>query len=606
MWTRVGLCVLTLLGATGAAPSWSREPAAVVDATGRGAFDQWMRGGEPLLVLLVFEGMRGDALSRTRRTGEPLMPRLNELAAGSLVYTDCFTGAPASAAGAFELLSGRPAVEFLGRTEDDEPQPDGIARLVAAGFSTTTVVGPAPLRHDRTLKAALPWAFGEDALEASARGPGEIAPGTAAVDSLLGLAARDPSARLVVFFSDVLVPPYDLADAHLDQADPCPWRGLQESRDLRENRRERRAQARTASQRLQSRSLTRILSDPAPFGWAIDAAHVRADAVIGHVWDTIVASGLAPRASVLVTSTLGTAAGDRGRIGAGTGVHRGHVHVPLVWRLPPALEVRAVVRGPVQLMDVAATLAGPLGITPLPGADLLGELPAHRTRFSFAWYRSSQGEPRGEVRMTTTRWTLLVSGRDPARLFDLDLDPLEYEDLGPWETGLRRSLVERLDEELFGSEPELRILIKGRPGRDELGVLGGRVTLSAPPERVWGDGLEPMDVVETVRGETVPFSLLTDERGDVIRIGLAPGAPQVGLKLDTPGAERNWPVRIGLNAWPLDGEGDALRPYTLPLLRARVSDAGIDMIQWGEERSPGIYVWLVEGGESGSRTDADP
>ena len=122
--------------------------------------------------------------------------------------------------------------------------------------------------------------------------------------------------------------------------------------------------------------------------------------------------------------------------------HRGWIHgrtlyrevlqVPLVIRFPAQSEGRRVA-APVQLTDLMPTLLELAGLDPQPGIhgiSLLGPLPTTRPAAAFlnldGWGGWSVIEGRRHVIRPVDR-----GYTGPAELYDLELDPLEHEDLGP-------------------------------------------------------------------------------------------------------------------------------------------------------------------------------
>ena len=155
---------------------------------------------------------------------------------------------------------------------------------------------------------------------------------------------------------------------------------------------------------------------------------------VGRLLDALAALDLLPGLVVIVTSDHGEAFGEHGRILHGTDLYDEQVRVPLVIRPPDALAIEPRrLAGPVQLVDLAPTLAELMGLELEPGhgQSLLPRL---------------RGEAEGGVaRMWINRRTAVVSdghklvvpplGGRPS-LFDLEADPGEQVDVAAERPGL--------------------------------------------------------------------------------------------------------------------------------------------------------------------------
>ncbi|MBI3855691.1 MAG: sulfatase [Planctomycetes bacterium] len=138
--------------------------------------------------------------------------------------------------------------------------------------------------------------------------------------------------------------------------------------------------------------------------------------------------GLYERTLVVVFGDHGEAFGQHdGNFAHTLFLYEENVRVPLLWVLPEAVAAPRRVRGPVSLIDVGPTLLDLLGLAPCPeyqGRSLLEGSPG--MALFFADYSSPL------LGLRDRRWKFihdLDSGR--SKLFDLESDPGEREDLAP-------------------------------------------------------------------------------------------------------------------------------------------------------------------------------
>lgn len=113
-----------------------------------------------------------------------------------------------------------------------------------------------------------------------------------------------------------------------------------------------------------------------------DAEIAAADAVVGKFIERLKVLGIYDRAVIVLLSDHGEGLGDHGEGEHGVFLYREVLRVPLIVKLPNAHRRGETVKHPVQLIDVAPTIAALTGTSPLkpfPGTSLL-EAPAQARR----------------------------------------------------------------------------------------------------------------------------------------------------------------------------------------------------------------------------------
>lgn len=127
-----------------------------------------------------------------------------------------------------------------------------------------------------------------------------------------------------------------------------------------------------------------------------DAEIAAADAVVAEFIAHLKAIGIYERALIVLLSDHGEGLGDHGEREHGVFLYREAIHVPLIVKLPGRERAGSSVDAPVQLIDVAPTIAAVTGAEPrgaFRGASLLGAIdPARRIysetmlpRIHFGW-----------------------------------------------------------------------------------------------------------------------------------------------------------------------------------------------------------------------------
>ncbi|MFL6247047.1 MAG: sulfatase-like hydrolase/transferase [Thermoanaerobaculia bacterium] len=113
-----------------------------------------------------------------------------------------------------------------------------------------------------------------------------------------------------------------------------------------------------------------------------DAEIAAADAVVGKFVERLKSLGIYDRAVIVLLSDHGEGLGDHGEQEHGVFLYREVLRVPLIVKLPNGQRRGETVKQPVQLIDIAPTIASLTGTSPLkpfPGTSLL-DVPAKQRR----------------------------------------------------------------------------------------------------------------------------------------------------------------------------------------------------------------------------------
>ena len=175
-------------------------------------------------------------------------------------------------------------------------------------------------------------------------------------------------------------------------------------------------------------------SPPEPFrsrySIPYDGEVAAADAVVGELLDFLRERGLYDRAIVIVTSDHGEGLGDHGEQQHSVLLYREAIQVPLFLKLPGQRRAGETIREPVQLADIAPTVAALVGLAPLStssGRTLLGSLEKTRALYAETLYpRLHLGW--SELQSIVDGRFHYVHGPQP-ELYDLSSDPGEALDL---------------------------------------------------------------------------------------------------------------------------------------------------------------------------------
>jgi arylsulfatase A-like enzyme/Flp pilus assembly protein TadD len=157
-----------------------------------------------------------------------------------------------------------------------------------------------------------------------------------------------------------------------------------------------------------------------------DGEIATADHIVGQLIDELKSLGVYDRALVVLLSDHGEGLGDHGEEEHGVLLYNEAIHVPLIVKLPKSQRSGGTTARPVQLLDVAPTVLGLLGLEVpkiMPGVSLLAaSVPARRIysetfypRLHFGW---------SELFSLIDEKDHFIEGPDP-ELYDRDKDPRE-------------------------------------------------------------------------------------------------------------------------------------------------------------------------------------
>lgn len=178
-----------------------------------------------------------------------------------------------------------------------------------------------------------------------------------------------------------------------------------------------------------------------------------ADAQIGRMLAALDANGRLDDTLVIVAGDHGESLGDHGEAGHGRTLYESVLRVPLIVGVPLSATSR-VARGSrvgsvVRLVDIVPTVLAVLGL-PLPQSDghslmsrLRGERPGDLEAYAEATYPAPFGEPM-LASLRADRFKVIVSAAGQVRLYDLQHDPFERQDLSNERRSTAAAMVQRL------------------------------------------------------------------------------------------------------------------------------------------------------------------
>ena len=224
------------------------------------------------------------------------------------------------------------------------------------------------------------------------------------------------------------------------------------------------------------------------FGDAYEGEIRYTDQHIGRVFTALEERGFAPNTVVVVVADHGEEFGDHGGLGHGHTLHGELVRVPLVIRAPDIAPRR--VSEVVRVVDVLPTLLELVGLS--PPAGIAGESLVPAMRGAPASERPAFSELDSGLyhfeALRRGRFKLLRSRTDETtRLYDVELDPGETEDVSAAHPDVVQALSDELDRlehaaaeraRLFGSSRELSLTPGQSADLEALGYGGG----AAPPK----------------------------------------------------------------------------------------------------------------------------
>jgi arylsulfatase A-like enzyme/Flp pilus assembly protein TadD len=120
-----------------------------------------------------------------------------------------------------------------------------------------------------------------------------------------------------------------------------------------------------------------------------DGEIASADHIVGELVEELKAQGVYDRALVVLLSDHGEGLGDHGEAEHGVFLYNEAIHVPLIVKLPKSQQAGGTTARPVQLLDVAPTVLGLLGMNvpkAMPGVSLLAANVPPRRIYSETFY----------------------------------------------------------------------------------------------------------------------------------------------------------------------------------------------------------------------------
>ena len=240
---------------------------------------------------------------------------------------------------------------------------------------------------------------------------------------------------------------------------------------------------------------------PAPYAAAhadapYDGEVAYTDAAIGRLFEWLKARDLFAQSTIIIVADHGESLGEHGERTHGTFLYDATVRVPLMVKLPRAVNA-GVVDVPVETADLAPTIAALAGVAlpPVDGQSVLslitgGAGDPDRPAYAESYYQNVLlgWSPLRAVR--TRRWKFIEAPRP--ELYDLDADPAErrnrVSDRSALATALQRALPSP------GGEPSSHSSAAAGEAAERLRSLGYVSGSTAPTPAT--RGVDPKDRVE--------------------------------------------------------------------------------------------------------------
>ena len=266
-----------------------------------------------------------------------------------------------------------------------------------------------------------------------------------------------------------------------------------------------------------------------------DGEIASADAIVGSFLEQLRRLGLYDRSTIVITSDHGEGLGDHGEEQHGVLLYREQIQVPLLLKLPGSERAGESVSTPVQLADLAPTLAAVSGVNLEPTSSARNILTHSEGNDDRALYAESLYP---KLHFGWSELRSLIRGRHHyiesprPELFDLASDPAELRNLLTEERRLAASFRERLEDLPRGNEQPGAVDPETAERLAALGYIGR-------PRSFKTDGPLPNPVdeigfVETVRQAFAAAREGTREEGErALRNVLAvnPSMPEVRMRL---------------------------------------------------------------------------
>jgi len=212
-----------------------------------------------------------------------------------------------------------------------------------------------------------------------------------------------------------------------------------------------------------------------------DGEIATADHIVGTLIDDLKRLGVYDRALVVLLSDHGEGLGDHGEDEHGVLLYNEAIHVPLMVKLPKAQQAGGTTGRPVQLLDVAPTVLGLLGLEvpkPMPGVSLLAaNVPPRRiysetfySRLHFGW---------SELFSLIDEKDHLIDSPEP-ELYDRTKDPKEQNNVLRDERRVYAAMKKELDGFDRNLAPPSAVDEATRQSMAALGYISGGAPTTGP------------------------------------------------------------------------------------------------------------------------------
>jgi arylsulfatase len=395
--------------------------------------EAWARGpSRPDVVLVTVDTLRPDHLGAYGYAAAT-SPRIDALAARATLFENAISQAPHTVPSVLQIMTSRFSMGLMIPPED----PTLAELLQAQGYQTVAVVENPHFEQQREANGLRRgfdrfWRNGVIARQSLAK---QLYKTDTPADAVTAQArrailARRPGQPLFLWVHyidphDPYLPPFDPDMDRLSQWNPSPYTG-----DVRDTPLYK-----------QSPDAPVPLSD-ADRQHLVDLydAEIRyTDRSVGDLFDLLEEQGLFDRALVVLASDHGESLGEHGLWTHGQSCYEPEIRIPLVVKQPRQRQGQRR-RESVQAVDIVPTVLDVLGLDAsrwrLDGTSLLrpGDQPA------FTFWRDWQV-------VRTPEWKL-VQREGSLRLYRVDRDPGESQDLAAQHPEITRSLLQARDEKL--------------------------------------------------------------------------------------------------------------------------------------------------------------
>jgi arylsulfatase A-like enzyme/Flp pilus assembly protein TadD len=333
------------------------------------------------------------------------------------------------------------------------------------------------------------------------------------------------------------------------------------------------------------------------YGAGYDREISYVDACLGDLIEKLRAAGMLDRALLVVAGDHGEGLGEHGERTHGVFLYESTLHVPLVLRAPGLIPAGRAIEGPVELVDIAPTVADYLGLPAFSGAQGRSVRPriegreegrgfyAHAEtmmpRLEFGW---------ADLRMVRDGALKYIRAPRP-ELYDLKADPGEEHNLMEAEGGRSARLQEDMDAWVLASTNAVADAASRRTLDPEeearlrsLGYLEGAAYRAGGAS---GGRVDPKDGIGEVAALDAARALL--DRGNA-RGALAAAEPILAAN------PANYQARVTrILAWVALGEWRRAEDEAQRALALSISDDAVSSELSGRARGVLASVYRLEG-----------